>query len=98
MLFAGAIELSTGEIALIIGILAAMALAVCAVGAVTAWAIARRPAAVPLGAVALVVVMVAVGDVTHAPHIGFLAGWAASAAVGFLLPPRPRHPAGRGQS
>jgi hypothetical protein len=92
MLFAGAIELSTADVALILAVLAAAAMTLLAIGALTAWVISRRPAAIPLGALALAVVMVLVGDATQMAHVGFLAGWAASAGVGFLLPTRPRSP------
>lgn len=83
MIFAGAVEFSftPQEVALILGILAAVAFGACCVGGLIAWAISRRRrsfwlgfAAIPAGAIAAVFVGL--------PDFSLPAALLASVAVG----------------
>ena len=91
MTFAGAVEFRAHEVALLLGLVVAAALAACALAGGIAWLVAGRRSAFWLGA--LVYLPAAR---TLWPLGGGTTGWVAAAAVGLLvrLSPSARPPAG----
>lgn len=91
MVLAGAIELEPEVVTMILLLLAAVALALCAVGGVIGCLLARRP----LGFLAGVAAFAPVAAITASHTSGARAvalGWLASAAAGLALPAKPRNP------
>jgi hypothetical protein len=87
MTFAGAVEFEAHEVALLLGLIVAAALAACALAGGIAWLVAGRRSAFWLGAL---VYVPATGAVW--PHGRGTTGWVAAGAVGVLVrlaaPPR----------
>ena len=87
MTFAGAVEFEAHEVALLLGLIVAAALAACALAGGIAWLVAGRRSAFWPGAL---VYVPATGAVW--PHGRGATGWVAAAAVGLLVrlaaPPR----------
>lgn len=84
MVFAGAIELDPGFVMLILALVALAALAVCLLGGLAAWIVARRRAAIVLGSVTVAVVGLAAAQVTSG-EVAVGLGWSAAVLVGLAL-------------